>query len=141
MWLKHYNIRTCGKLRHSTLSSKLRRTYAWNIHLIFYSKIQSFQHFQCKYQSVVTWRLRKLQKEGNTKSNAGATTYDNLFHNSSIWWVIIGRRVSPHGPTITRSPTTTLHMGQLWHKLYHKLWHKLYHKLWHKLYHKLLHQY
>ena len=44
-----------------------KRSHDWPIQLIFYWKIQSLQHFQCKCHSVVKWRLRKLPKEIQNK--------------------------------------------------------------------------
>ena len=40
--------------------------------------------------------------------------WHNLYHNSPMWRVVIGR--SPHGPTIILPPTKTRHMGKLWHQ-------------------------
>ena len=36
-------------------------------------------------------------------------------YNSPMWLVVVGGGVSPHGPTIISPPTTTRHMGELWH--------------------------
>ena len=40
-----------------------------------------------------------------------------------MWWVVVGGRMSPHGPTITLTPITTRPCGELWQLL---KWHKTY---------------
>ena len=37
-----------------------------------------------------------------------------------MWWVVIGREVPPYESTTTPPPITTRHMGELWHKLWHR---------------------
>ena len=46
------------------------------------------------------------------------TQLRNFIHNLSMWRVVVGRGVSPYGPTIIPPPATTHHIGKLWAKLY-----------------------